>query len=223
MTAANLGERSAEAVSTGRSPEVQNRGIPSKAGCEDASELHLGGRRQTSCPGWLIAITVAADTPGVFPDQSWGPSYGSLGGVLPPCRRRFWPLGPGLPPGSILAPESPLYARLKSRQAPSRSFGSSWPSASFFGLRGAVVRPARAIAVPILVLGAGGASRIACRLWNMRGALVGSPRRLLLVFWVVLAVPSVGGLLIALFWASWAFLVLVPLWRDQVAEVCVVL
>ena len=36
----------------------------------------------------------------------------------------------------------------------------------------------------------GMASRIACRLGNMRGALVGSPRRPLLVFRVVLALPA---------------------------------
>ena len=62
-----LGQKSAGDVWIRRSPEVQDRRIPSMATCKDASEVHLGGRRQTSCPGRLIAITVAADTPGGLP------------------------------------------------------------------------------------------------------------------------------------------------------------
>ena len=43
--------------------------------------------------------------------------------VLPPS-------GSGLPPGSLLAPWRPLYGRRKSREGPSRSFGSSPASAA---------------------------------------------------------------------------------------------
>ena len=42
------------------------------------------------------------------------------------------------------------------------------------------------------------ASRIVCRLWNMRGALVGSLGRLLLVFRAVLVIPGAKGLAAAL-------------------------
>ena len=43
------------------------------AACGNASEVHLNGHRQTSCPELLIAIIVAAGTPGVLPDSGWGP------------------------------------------------------------------------------------------------------------------------------------------------------
>ena len=79
-----------------------------------------------------------------------------------------------------------------------------------------------AAALPVSVL-ACVASRIASRLWRAvwrRGFISGSP---LLVFWVVLGVPSAGGLLTAVSRASWACPIVAILWGKEIAEVRVVL